>query len=270
MRKKKSSLTTTLIIILVIIVGGIFTYIYIQDKALEINQEEITKKSKKKQEEEIALDSEEVEKAISSSDGIYADDKYNNFDITSLDKYSMIVTALNGLNNDQITWCIAYKNQITATITIDDINSVLSNYIKEPKITIDDIKNNSGETGLTVGQYGYGSYAISIDDDNDIHVIGSCDGRGPGVRESIVMSKPIKSTKKSDELYIYAKVAYGKLNTTANALSYDYYKDSSKTGEMIETVSLDDDLTWDKYDVYKQIYKKDGDKYYLISSKKDN
>ena len=268
MRKKKSSLTTTLIIILLIIVGGIFTYIYIQDKKLETNNQKEEKDIiKKVKEEEIALDSEEVINAINDMNNISAIDIYDNYNVSNIDKYRLIITAINGLENDQITWCISSPRQISATISIDDLNNSLNKYIKDKKITIDDIKENKGETGLTVGQYGYDRFAISIDGDN-IHIIGSCDGSGPGIQQEIVKTNLVKATKKKDELYIYTKVAYGKLNQTANELSYDYYLEKNSE-EIIETVSLDNDLTWEKYNTYKQTYKKIDDKYYFQSSKKD-
>lgn len=269
MRSKKSSLTTTLIIILVIIVGGIFTYIYIQDKKLEINPiEEKTTKKEKIKEEEVAIDSEEVKSAIEDINNISAIDIYSNYEISNIDKYRLILTAINGLDNEQITWCISSPKQIIATITIDDLNNALSKYVKNQTITIDDIKNNKGESGLTVGQFGYDMFAITIDQDNSIHVIGSCDGRDPGVQQERIATKIEKANKKGDELHIYTKVAYGKLNKTANDLSYDYYLEKNSK-EIVETVSLDNDLTWEKYNTYKQTYKKIDDKYYFQSSKKD-
>ena len=264
MRRKKSSFTTVLIAVLLIVVGIIFAYNYIQDKQLEVNEPKTMDKSKEKI---IDLDSEEVKNAISDFDNISGIDKYNDFKVDSLDKYRLILTAINGLGDDQITWCISSARKITATITIEDLNKAVNKYIKDAELTIDDIKNSKGETNLTVGEYGYDLYAITIDDDSNIHIIGGCDGRSSGVAKERIATKPIKAVENDDELYIYTKVAYGTLDKYSDKLSYDYYKSYEKTGEMIEIVSLDDDLTWDKYDTYKQIYKKSGDKYYFVSSK---
>lgn len=269
MRRKNLSYTTILIIILIIIVGGIFTYIYMEDKKLEENATTITNKKEEKPkivEEELALDNEEVTKALDSLNHISAIDIYNNFKITDLDKYRLVLTAINGLDNDQITWCISSPKQITATITLSDLNESLHKYIKDANLTIDDIKKSKGESGLTVGQYGYDMFAITIDQDDDIHIIGSCDGRGPGITKEVIKTNTIKAVKKDDELYIYTQVAYGKINSTAHDLSYDYYKELEKKN-FVETVVLNGNLTWDKYNTYKQIYKKTDDKYYLISSK---
>ena len=269
--KKKSKLSTFIIVVLLIIVGIIFAYITIEDQKLDkkVNSDSHSEVKKEKiKEEDVALDSEEVKMAIDSFNAIDAIDKYNNFDIVSLDKYRLILTAINGLSNDQITWCISSPKQIKATITIEDLNKALNKYIANQTLTLEDIINNKGETGLTVGQYGYDMFAISIDG-NNIHIIGSCDGRGPGISPERIVTNPIKATKKGDELYIYTKVAYGTINRTATDLSYDYYKDSTKTGEIVETVSLDSNLTWDKYETYKQIYKKVDENYYFISSNKE-
>ena len=272
--KKKSNISTVIIIFLLILVGAIFTYIVIEDKKLDdettktVNKMKKEEKQEKPKEVEIEIDSIDVKNAIEGMNNISGIDKYNNFDINNLDKYRLILTAINGLENDQITWCISSPKQITATITIEDLNKALNKYVKDREITIEDIINNKGETGLTVGQYGYDMFAITIDGTN-IHIIGSCDGKGPGIQKDTIMSKPIKAVTKDDELYIYTKVAYGTLNRTAKDLSYDYYKDNTKTGEIVETVSLDSDLTWEKYDIYKQIYKKVEDKYYFISSNKE-
>ncbi|MBR5369948.1 MAG: hypothetical protein IK137_01440 [Bacilli bacterium] len=271
MRRRKSSLTTIIIVILLIIVGVIFAYIYMQDKELEKMASTISETSKKKEnkekEEELDLDNEIVKNAINDFNNISGTDKYNDFKIDSIDNYRLVLTAINGLEDDQITWCISSTRQITATITIDDLNKALNKYIKDTTLTIDDIKNNKGETSLTVGEYGYDSYAITIDEDNNIHIIGGCDGRKNGLQKERIATKTIKAFKKNDELYIYTKVAYGKLDKYSSKLSYDYYKTYEKTGEMVEIVSLDDELTWDKYDTYKQIYKESGDKYYFVSSK---
>ena len=67
-------------------------------------------------------------------------------------------------------------------------------------------------------------------------------------------------------MYVYTNVAYGKINATANDLSYDYYKEFEKTN-FVETVVLNGTITWDKYNTYKQTYKKVEDKYYFVSSK---
>jgi len=271
--KKKFGISTVIIILLLIVVGLIFTYIYIEDKKLDKKALETVNKVKKEKkeeikEEEIALDNDLVKQAIDSLNSIDRGDRYNDFNISSLDKYNLIETAINGLDNDQITWCISSPSQIKATISIDDLNNALSKNIRDQKLTIDDIKNSKGETSLTVGQYGYGSFAITIDNDN-IHIIGSCDGRGPGLLADTVIGNPYKAITKGDELYVYTRVAYGRINRTTNELSYDYYKDSSRTGEIVETVALNNDLTWEKYDTFKQIYKKYDEKYYFISSKKD-
>lgn len=270
MRRKKSSFSTILIIILLIIVGIIFVYNYTQDKKLEINNSNITDtKEKEEKEEEVSLDSEIVKNAINDFNNISAIEKYKGFKVDSLDKHRLIITAINGLEDDQITWCITTARQIKSTITIDDLNKALNKYIKDVKLTIDDIKNNKGETGLKVGEYGYDPYAITIDADNSIHVIGGCNGRDTGLLADTILSKEIKAYKEKDELRIHTKVAYGRINRKEKELSYDYYKDDSRSGEMVETVSINNDLTWDKYDTFIQIYKKSGDKYYYDSTKKD-
>lgn len=263
-RKKKKNKTSTIIIIfLVILVGLIYAYTISEDKKLNIPLPKEEKQEIK--EEEISLDDEKVKEAIDSYKSIDTIDRYDDFNISSLTKYNLIQTAINGLDNKQITWCISSPKQITAEISIEDLNNSLNKFIRDEKITIEDIIDNKGETSLTVGDYGYGSYSISINKDK-IHIIGSCDGKGPGIIEDSIQAKEIKAVIKEDELYIYSKVAYGKLNKTANALSYDYYKEKNSK-DIIETVALNDDLTWDKYNTYKQIYKKIDEKYYFISSK---
>ena len=273
MRRRKSSLTTIIIVILLIIVGVIFAYIYMQDKELEKMASTISETSKKKEnkekEEELDLDNEIVKNAINDFNNISAIEKYKDFKVDSLDKHRLILTAINGLEDDQITWCITTARQIESTITIDDLNKALNKYIKDVKLTIDDIKNNKGETGLKVGEYGYDPYAITIDADNSIHVIGGCNGRDAGLLADTILSKEIKAYKEKDELRIHTKVAYGRINRKEKELSYDYYKDDSRSGEIVETVSINNDLTWEKYDTFIQIYKKSGDKYYYDSTKKD-
>lgn len=270
--RKKSKLSTVIIIFLLIVVGAIFAYIFMEDKELDKKVMETVnkiqeRKEEEPKEEEVSLDDEIVKTAINDLNSISAVEKYDDFKIESLDKYRLILTAINGLSEDQITWCISSPKQIKSTITIEDLNKSLNKYINNKEITIEDIINNKGESGLTVGKYGYDMFAINIEG-NNIHVIGSCDGKGPGVLTENVVTNQIKATKKDDELYIYTKVAYGKINSTTNDLKYDYYKDSKKE-QLVETLPSNGNLTWDKYNTFKQTYKKIDNKYYFVSSKID-
>lgn len=271
MRKRKSSFTRIIIILLLIAVGIIFGYIYMEDQKLDESAKIVDTNNtspKEEEEKEISLDSEVIKNIEKDIEKINYTDKYNNFDVQKMNKYDLIQTAINGLNNDQITWCISSPKQIAASITIEDLNKSLNNYIYNKKIAIEDIINNKSETSLTVGQYGYDMYAITIDADNTIHVIGSCDGKGSGIQKEIIETKNVKAMEKGDEIYIYKRVAYGKINQTAKDLSYDYYKEYDKKN-LVETVVLNGNLTWDKYNIYKQTFKKIDNKYYLQSSKID-
>lgn len=262
MRDSNKAYTTTIIIILLIVVGGIFGYIYVRDQELEIKP--VIENKKIEEEKELEIDSNIVKKVEEDTSKIGAYNKYNNFDVKTMTKYNLIETAINGLDKSQINYCISSRNQIATNITIDDFNKSLNKYVKDITLTKQDLIENSGETSLTVKDYGYGSYAIVIDED-DISVIGPCGSEG-ALKETIE-TKTIKASTKEDNLYIYRKVSYGRLNTEKDGLTYTYYKDEERK-EDVETVSISVKPTWDKYNTYISTYEKKDDTYYLISSKK--
>lgn len=274
MRKKGMKLTTIIIILLLIVLGIIVSYIVIQDKELdkkaEKTQQEIKKKTKKKVEEEkeieLELDSDIVKNAEASSDKISVYYRYIGFKLSNLTKKDLIDTALNNLDNEQINFCIASRTQITTSISIDDLNTALSKSVADQKITVEDIIANKGETSLKLGEYGYGNYSLIINGE-EINVIGGCDGRGPGILAENIVESTVKAITIKDKLYLYKKVAFGKYGTNYNGIVYTYYKDEERT-ENIETISMNSQPTWEKYNTYKSTYEKKGDNYYLISSEK--
>lgn len=264
------------IIILACIVAIIFAYMYFQEKQLSKQatkkEKEIIEENKKEQrketeeeskETELALDSEIVKQAETSTSKIGTFTKYIGFDINNLSKRNLIDTAINGLSKDQITFCISDESQIKATISIDDLNTSLNKYVQNVKLTVNDLKENKGNTTLSVGEYGYDDYSLAIDGEN-IHVIGACTIREEKDKNETVLSVPSKAITKDDKLFIYRKVAFGKRNNQV----YNYYSDEAKTN-LVETISPGADPTWEKYQTYKSTYEKNGDIYYLISTTKE-
>ncbi|MBQ9019624.1 MAG: hypothetical protein IJ097_04880 [Bacilli bacterium] len=271
--RKKSKITTYIIILLLLILSVIFAYIIMQDREIDEKatktQQEIRKQNKKEIEEEqtLELDSDIVKQAELSVENISVPNKYLSFKVEELNKKNLIDTALNGLDNEQINFCIANANQITTTITIDDLNEALNKSISDQKITIEDIVANKGETSLRVGNYGYGNYSFLINGE-EISVIGGCDGRGPGILAETIVASTIKATTLKDKLYLYKKVAFGKYGTDNTGITYTYFKDELRTEE-VETISINSQPTWEKYNTYKLIYEKKNNNYYLINSEKE-
>ena len=257
------------IIILTCIVVIIFGYMYFQDKQLdkqaakkekEIRENKKNEVKKETKEVEIALDSDIAKQAEESTSKIGSYTRYINYDPSKLSKRNLIDTALNGLS---ITFCISNRSQIKATITLDDLNKALGKYILNAKITLDDIKSSAGETSLTVKDYGFDQYSIVMEDEA-IHVIAGCDGRGQGLLAESVISAPVKAMTKGDVLYIYRKVAFGKIGGSG----YNYYKDESKT-EFVETLPINTNPTWNNYNTYISTYEKSDGTYYLVSTDKE-
>ncbi len=195
--------------------------------------------------------------------------------ITDIDKKGLIVTALKGLENEQINFCVNNETGLTKPITIDDLNKSLKKAIPDGKITEDDIANNANETtSYSIGGYGYSfkfmggtkeEYSIKIID-NKIYVVGPCGHEGPN--ETTIVSETEKAELNGDILNIYQKVAFGKTEYEANesGIIYEYYKDKEyKTKE--ETISVNDQPNMSLYNTYKLTFKKNGDKYYFESSK---
>lgn len=270
--EKKNKGFIVIIIILIILLLGLIGYIA-YDKGLiftkNIQKKEVNDKIKKDTKIEI-LSIIDAEKIIGNNKILLYEEHLYPENIFKIEDISINELILNGIDKNKVNYCVTNDNKLENGVTVSQLNNYLDNKIlNHEKITIDNIKSNGKKGSLTAADYEYDnsglSYGIKIKEDI-LYFIGSCDGEiGPDsttVKESI-----IKAEKVNDKVYIYKNVAFGKLSEQSidDNISYDYYKDYNRSGEIIETLSENDEISIEKYNTYKYTFKKDNDKYNLYS-----
>ena len=257
-RRKKNGhvvLNTFLIILLLVAFLGIgfavgSTEVFKKISTTNSKGETVIKKGKNES-ENLSIFDEKVLDSLKRFDqlGFSTRDSFE-LKITDFTKKDLIQTAINGLKYEQVNYCKT-EEEATITITVEDLNKALKEAIPDGKLTMEDLKNNE------VGD-------LKIKDDK-IYVFGMCGMEGPA-REPVEIQTE-KAEIIGDKLYVYQKVAFGKLEVEANneQFYYDYYKDKDfKTKE--ESLYEQIKPTWKLYNTYILTFKKNGDKFYFESS----
>ena len=220
-----------------------------------------TVEDKKVEKEIVNLDIESAEfKGIYNKVATVLKD-YKNKNLT---KEELIANALINMNSSLINVC---TNEYTKTIRAHELNmynrmNLSDNY----ELTLEDIQNadQNEVRGLT-----YGLYELKVDEE-DIYPIENCDGKlGPS--QTFESEKVVKATREGNNIYIYVKVAFAKLNDEyVDGIEYLLYDNPDFTGEAIEKTTEahftgEYNIQWDKYKTYKYTIK-DSNKLYLYES----
>ena len=127
--------------------------------------------------EKIDVDDPRVLKAMEGfqSFGLYEMAYQNDsFELEDMPRYYLIVAALRNVENEKVAYCIAEESSLKEPVTLDYLNERL-HLVSEDSITMDDIKENSIDNGLTVGEYYFDMYSLHIVGDN-IYIVGACEG----------------------------------------------------------------------------------------------
>ena len=241
------------------------------------NKKEMGKNSKKEVKTEVktlSVYDSEVLKATESFEkiGVNASKKFN-FNIKDINKKEVIMTAILGLDQEQINYCAGPEKKVS----LEDLNNKIAAVVKDQSITIDDIKDNMSKTSYTEGQYGYmfealdgtnEEYAFTIKD-GSIYIIGACGYEGP--TKSIIETQPEKAELNGDILTIYEKVAFGKteFSEEKSGFVHDFYTEQEYT-KKIETIEMNEKPDFAKYNTYKLKFQKENNVYYFISSELDS
>lgn len=284
-RKKKRSnkvITTLLIILLLIAFLGIGFAIGTTELLKEFTKQtgvDATETANDKMNKSnLSVYNETVIEALKGFEqiGFVPEDAYES-DITKLTKKELVVTALKGLENEQINYCKGSEDELTIALTIGDLNKSLKKAVPTGKITIEDLQKSSNDTtSLAVGGYAYKfKYKNGLNEelalkiiDNKIYVVGPCGHVGPSVTS--LVSQTEKAELFGDNLYIYQKVAFGKTvySEAMQELVEEYYTEKEYTN-LVDSLDLSQTPEMSKYKTYKLTFKKNNNKYYFKSSEKE-
>ena len=266
MEKKENKVMYWLLVAALIIIIIVLVLIILKEKKVfpfnNQNTNEIKETNNNKQEEkkEISYNVDEIMKDFKK---IYIDNKFDNFDISNINKTDLIITALNNMDDNKKNVCSTDDNK--KTVTVDDFNKVLDEiFVEHNKITFSDIQNFE-KTVKATKYYNEGLYYIEVID-NKIYVEGLCGREGP--IEKFVVEKITTSKADDNHVYVYAKEAFGKWdeNAISDDIIYLYYDNYQYKGEYIDKKAHEDDdndLTWSKYKTYKYTFKLVNNKYYF-------
>ncbi len=189
-----------------------------------------------------------------SSEILFSSNKYE----LNLPKYELIVTALSRIRKEgkSIPGC---DSDDTTAITINEMNAALKKVILNPvSITIDDIKSLPWDQHER--RYSTTYFYFVIENDT-LKVSTTCDGCGPGPGDQ-TYKKIVKAEKNNDYLYVYKKVAFSEWS---EGPKNDYYKDSDRKTNILESLESGQEPNWNLYNSYKYTFKIVDGKYYFQS-----
>ena len=269
MEGKKSKGSLIVIIILVLLVIGLVGYIA-YDKLVAISNSKEVKEVEEKKETTtkiLGVYDDVVREALEEFSVISID--YEK-DVKDMSAYERISTAIFGLKKEQINYC----RPADTKITLEELNKSLTKKIPDAKITLEDIKSVEKDKTYPGETYGFDShYGITLKG-NDIYVIGSCDGSGPGLRDYEETTLD-KAEMIGDNLYLYQKISYVKVaeyDETTDTVNYNICKDKDGK-EVIQKneiyYNIPKTIEWQKYNTYKLKFKRVDGKYYYQGSEKE-
>ncbi len=254
MKNKKGIILLIVVIVLALIAAG---FVLFKDKLFKTNTLETNGNAANSTLINLDLDSYIVKDIIEKTTLIK-----KNYTNSNLSKEELIATALLSLNESKVNVCVPI-GQYTKSATIEDINNVLSGKITGfSKLTIEDIKNADEDK---IYNLTYGTYRIEVDNET-IYPIMNCDGILGPVME-LAQEKAVSAKQDNDNIYVYVKVAFVKMNEYVSDLEYLVYKNPDYSGEALETVlepNVNDTsyiTKWDEYNTYKYTFKLVGNKY---------
>lgn len=254
MRKPLMSKTQNVCLILL---AGLFFAL----GCIMVNQLVNNKKDKETEYKEIALDSDEVKKAISNWDihlcmgaDVLLENIYSgNFKTEEISNDYLLFLALESFDN--IPTCTV--NNDSVDITIEKLNNNLNKIIKNKSLSKEDIISILNNSELKE------VYNISLNE-NTLKVFKECFECKNNTEGTLTSLEDAKINNKY--LVINQRFAYGKEVVEGNNLMIDYYKDL-KGQNFVERLSQDDagKLNWEEYNLYKFTFIIDGENYLLKS-----
>ena len=216
---------------------------------------------------DLSIYDKKVDQAITSLDilGIPKDTLYTNYDSNKVSTRDAIIAGISNLDQINVNECIKSNSEMTKNVSIEEFNEAIKKAGINKKITLDDFSKNAKDNNISIGDYGYGPYKVTIQDSN-IYAIKGCP-------EETIELVDVKSTRerveeKGNILYLYQRAAFDKIiegKDGSKPISHEYYKDSSRK-DKIETLSDIQQPTWSKYNTVKFTFKKEKDSYKLIKS----
>ena len=280
MEEKKNKGSLVLIIVLIVIIIGMGLYIcydkfYSKSADKNTNSNNVETKQNEKTVTNISIDSDIVKKAMASFSRIALSDiiyKTGSYDISNINKTQLAWIAVSNVDSDYVYWC--GQNSKKGTVSVEMLNTIISEIILDKKITMDDIKSLVGDSG---DDY----YTVTLNG-NKIIIKGSCGFEFEP--EDYVERNVIKAETDEDYLYVYEKIAFARYQDgDVNIVPpVDYYKDYARTTVLqknmksLQTLGPDETKpadaipNWDLYNTYKYTFKKVNDVYYFQNFKLSN
>ena len=261
-------LITILVCMLMFLPLGVFVGAnYFGDS--ETEETENTEKQEANQEEEIELTSDIAKVVIDTYNTIYLSEEKvyisDLYDVESLTNYDLVATAFGLTDKSGISYC----GQGTARdFTLDYFNNLLKDYYENKTIDMNIINSLSSTTTIN-------DFQVKVNG-NYLKLYGSCGG-GVFNAADYTNTNIEKITQKDDYVYIYEKAAFAKYVTISESeeQKVNYYKDYSRTGEVLETLNSsqftnsdgskleNSEPNWLLYNTYKYTFKKHDNGYYF-------
>ena len=229
------------------------------------------KKADTKNSESVSLDSPIVTKLNDilqnrinfNTKKLYQTGSYN---ISEMSNENLLYTVLRNIDMQNIAFCIGADDSLKSPVSYDYLNDTLKKYILNEKITENTIRSLDKSKAFPLAQYDLNSDYGFVLSDYGVQIIGSCHG-GYGFSDTFEVDKVVKAEKTDEYLYIYKKVAFGKISNYSESL-VDYYKDYNRLNVVESNVKRENTNApnYDLYYTYRFDFKIIGGNYYFQSA----
>ena len=253
--KKVVKITMIILVAILLICGG---FVFYKQSVIKNDNTIVSNKDLK----DLDINSSTVKNAYATA--VYIKKDYDNKLLT---RDELIANALSHMDESKMNVCVPI-GKYKLTTTVDELNSIIDSYIyNENKLSLYDIKHANEDS---IQELTFGMCDIKVED-NKIYPILNCDGM-IGPKHTIEMEKLVSAKQDDNHIYLYVKVAFGKLNEQSDDIEYLLYDNQNYEGEVIEKVDdsyQEKNIKLEKYKTYKYTIRIVNDKYLYESFELD-
>ena len=192
-----------MLVIIIIVLSGLCVFFALdkKDNNVDDNKDNNIQENENNN-EQLSVHSQVVTEGMDIFNRIYIskEELYKNsiFNIETISNHDLIATTVKNIGSENIAYCVGDKSQLKDSVSFNELNNVLSNYILNKSINVDNIKLLGGSS-YPIAQYEVVDIGIIVKD-NSVQLVGPCGAVFTG--EDFVKRSIEKAEKNNNYIYI--------------------------------------------------------------------